>query len=93
LQLMSEATFPEGIVKGVPAGQRVAHKFGYAVIDGESQLHDCGIVYHPKMAYVLCVMTTSADTNKANDAIVDIAKTVYDAVSGLDFSKMQKESF
>lgn len=88
LELLSQATFKEGITKGVPDTQRVAHKFGYAVIDGEGQLHDCGIVYHPKMAYILCVLTTGADTNKANAAIIDISKTVYDAVSEQDVGRM-----
>lgn len=89
LQLLSDATFREGIVAGVPEGQRVAHKFGYGVVEGEDQLHDCGIVYHPKMAYILCVMTSGKDPQKSNDAIIEISKTVYDSVSKLDFDHLQ----
>lgn len=84
LELLSSTTFHEGIEAGVPTGLRVAHKFGYAVVEGENQLHDCGIVYHPKMAYVLCVMTSGTDQNRMNDVIVRTSKTVYDTVSKLD---------
>jgi len=91
LSLLSEATFHEGIVAGVPDTVRVAHKFGYAVVDGEPQLHDCGIVYHPKMAYVVCVMTSGPDENRANEAILEISRMVYEAVSSLDFDRLPQE--
>jgi beta-lactamase class A len=85
LQLLSEAAFRQGITAGVPKDVRVAHKFGFAVINGEGQLHDCGIVYHPKMAYTLCIMTTGLDQNKQNAAITELSHMVYDSVSKLDF--------
>lgn len=84
LQLLSEATFRQGIVAGVPSDLRVAHKFGYTAVDGESQLHDCGIVYHPKMAYTLCVMTSGTDQNAQNAAIIEISRMVYSAISAED---------
>lgn len=92
LQMLSDATFPEGIVKGVPEGQRVAHKFGFAVVDGETQLHDCGIVYHEKMAYTLCIMTTGPDVLASNAAIIDISRIVYNAISALKFNTVKSAS-
>jgi len=86
LELLSEATFKEGIVAGVPDGQRVAHKFGYSIVDGEGQLHDCGIVYHPKMAYILCVMTSGTDPNKTSAAITEVSSITYNTISALDLS-------
>jgi len=91
LRLLSEATFPGGISAGIPKGIRVADKFGYANINGEGQLHDCGIIYHPKMAYTLCVMTTSQIEEKANAAITEISRMVYDTVSTLDFDHRMQE--
>ncbi len=91
LELLSQTTFREGIAAGVPESERVAHKFGYAVIQGEGQLHDCGIVYHPKMAYVLCVMTSGTDANQMNAAIVETSKMVYEGISALDLSRHQEE--
>ena len=81
LQLLSQTSFREGIVAGVQSNVPVAHKFGFAIIDGERQLHDCGIVYHPNMAYILCVMTSGPDENKENAAISNISRIVYDTVS------------
>jgi beta-lactamase class A len=92
LRMLSESTFPGGIVAGVPKGTRVAHKFGYATIAGETHLHDCGIVYHPKMAYTLCIMTTGYDDDASNAAITDISKIVYDTVSTLDVDHISDEN-
>ncbi|TBR22143.1 serine hydrolase [bacterium] len=59
LGILARSSFRQGLPSGVPAGVPVAHKFGERTSDGgpELQLHDCGIVYHPKTPYVLCVMT------------------------------------
>lgn len=91
LKLLSETTFTEGIVAGVPAGTRVAHKFGYTNVDG-GQLHDCGIVYHPETAYILCVLTSGPDQDKANGAIIDISRMVFDAVSAPGFDNLLHKS-
>lgn len=88
LDLLSKADFPGGIAAGVPQGTRVAHKFGYSVAQGEGQLHDCGIVYNPKMAYILCVMTSGDDQNKGNEVITEVSRMVHDTVSGLDVDRM-----
>ncbi|HRH93562.1 MAG TPA: class A beta-lactamase-related serine hydrolase [Candidatus Peribacteria bacterium] len=85
LNLLSRATFTEGLVAGVPAGTRVAHKFGLRAPEAgeDGQLHDCGIVYHPRTAYVLCVMTSGTDVEKQKQVIAEISHTVYEAVSSL----------
>ncbi len=84
LSLLSRATFREGIVAGVPADTIVAHKFGRKVQEGQdSQLHDCGIVYHPKMRYVLCVMTSGTDYGAEKEAIASVSRIVYDAINDL----------
>lgn len=92
LRLLSEVMFRQGIAAGVPEGLRVAHKFGYTGVGGVSQLHDCGIVYHPKMAYILCIMTSGPDQNAENEVIREISRTVYDTISGLDFNRPSKEN-
>ncbi|UPA22395.1 class A beta-lactamase-related serine hydrolase [Candidatus Peribacteria bacterium] len=90
LDLLSRSTFREGIVSGLPEDLRVAHKFGFRFAEGQGQLHDCGIVYHPKMAYILCVMTSGKDVNNANAAISAISTIVYESVSSLDISKLEE---
>ena len=79
LSLLTRTTFDHGIVAGVPSGITIAHKFGERIGEGGSrQLHDCGIVYHPDGAYMLCVMTRGKDPEALAAIIADISRMVYD---------------
>ena len=77
LDLLSQSTFHEGIVSGVPSGVRVAHKFGHRVLSNQDQLHDCGIVYHPSTVYLLCIMTTGADYEREKKSVAALSSVVY----------------
>lgn len=82
LELLARSTFKDGLVAGVPTGTVVAHKFGRRVLEGaDDQLHDCGIVYHPKAAYVLCIMSSGPDYQAQKSAIAEMSRIVYDGVS------------
>lgn len=84
LDLLSQSAFREGLVAGVPEGTVVAHKFGRRIPGEEdSELHDCGIVYHPAMAYVLCVMTSGPDYTHQQAAISEVSRIVYDGITSL----------
>lgn len=65
LSILSESAFKDGIVAGIHPAVPVAHKFGEREIETSTgtinQLHDCGIVYHPKYPYLLCIMTRWSD--------------------------------
>lgn len=86
LNLLSQTSFDQGLVIGVPAGTVVSHKFGEntaltsdgAVVDRE--LHDCGIIYYPNDPYLLCVMTKGQDFPSLQSIISDISKKAYDFV-------------
>lgn len=85
LELLTQTSFDKGIVGGVPDGVLVAHKFGIRLGPVEqSELHDCGIVYHPSAPYVLCILTAGADIDTASAAIRDISKIVYEGVDTLN---------
>lgn len=85
LELLSQTTFTQGIVAGVPEGIRVAHKYGVdTVSEGRDQLHDCGIVYHSSTPYVLCVLTAGGDMKSESVAIQQISHLVYKYVDGLN---------
>lgn len=78
LSLLLESDFEDGIVAGVPSGVDVAHKFGEREFpDGQKQLHDCGIVYHPKDHYLLCIMTRGRDMKDLSEVIRTISANVY----------------
>ncbi|HWR98931.1 MAG TPA: serine hydrolase [Candidatus Methanoperedens sp.] len=82
LRYFDQSTFELGLVAGVPEGTPVSHKFG--VWEGESagsasplQLHDCGIVYHPRRPYLLCVMTAGKNYVEMSAAIADVSRFVW----------------
>jgi beta-lactamase class A len=87
LDLLSLTTFNEGLVSGLPADIRVAHKFGEhtnvsSTAPPVHELHDCGIIYPPgKDPYFLCVMTRGGDFPALEQAISSISKLVWTSVT------------
>ena len=87
LSLLSQATFKDGLVAGLPIGTVVAHKFGEHITgtDGQAQsveLHDCGIVYGTGGPYLLCVMTRGTSLPAVSSLIAGISKMVHaDAIA------------
>ena len=87
LELMTRATFADGLVAGVPHETVVSHKFGEREIYAGSnknlvlvQLHDCGIVYYPRAPYGICVMTEGSDIEQLKTVIARISLTTYNEV-------------
>ncbi|OGR97688.1 MAG: hypothetical protein A2902_02690 [Elusimicrobia bacterium RIFCSPLOWO2_01_FULL_64_13] len=80
LSQLSKSEFKEGLLGGVPQDIMVAHKFGERVDKDEKQLHDCGIVYHPRRPYLLCVMTRGDDFEELEGVIRGISALVYQEV-------------
>lgn len=82
LSILSQATFKDGLVAGLPRGTTVAHKFGEHVTPDSAgnpasfELHDCGIVYEHNDRYLLCVMTKGKTLSDLSDTIAGIAKMV-----------------
>jgi hypothetical protein len=85
LQLLSETSFTQGIVAGVPTSTTISHKFGLVGISPngvttEHEMHDCGIVYAQK-PYLLCIMMRGSGSLPALESIISqISKAVYDHV-------------
>ncbi len=86
LDLLSQADFKDGLVAGVPPSIPVAHKFGeftQQFPDGtiaSTDLHDCGIVYHPEHPYFLCVMTEGVSQELLKGVIARVSKAIYEFV-------------
>jgi hypothetical protein len=82
LSVLSQVDFKNGLVAGLPSGVPVAHKFGESgYLEGEHQIHDCGIVYAPGRPYLLCVMTRGSDIASLETSIADLSRFVYDTVT------------
>jgi beta-lactamase class A len=79
LYLMSQSTYNDGLVAGVPLSITISHKFGerYFKDTDDRQLHDCGIVYYPNEPYLLCIMTRGKDLSQLSRTIADISSHVY----------------
>lgn len=86
LALLSKANFQDGLIAGVPKNIVVAQKFGEHIsVDSDdkilnTQLHDCGIVYHPSRPYAICIMTQGDDLDTLKNQIKTISNIVYQSV-------------
>jgi beta-lactamase class A len=80
LALLSDTDFHQGLEAGLPAGTKIAHKFGERQTEtGQNQLHDCGIIYYPQNPYFLCVMTRGEGSiGRLTSIIAAISKMVYE---------------
>lgn len=87
LNLLTKATYSDGLLAGLPAGIPVAHKFGEHVVSSDRktqdgvELHDCGIVYDPTHPYLLCIMTEAPTTANATNMLKVISKETYDLIT------------
>ena len=83
LRLLVQVEYDQGLVAGVPKEIKVAHKFGRRIIflKNINQFHDCGIIYHPKKPYLLCVMTRGTNIPILEETIREISKIVYQTVN------------
>ncbi len=87
LMLLSETSYHDGIVAGVPATTTVAHKFGVARAAAQNgapevdELHDCGVVYVPNHPYLLCVMTRGSNYAELQQDIQAISKAAYQGLT------------
>lgn len=83
LSLLAQSQYKDGLVAGIPQNILIAHKFGERKFSdtGETQLHDCGIVYLPKKPYLLCIMTRGNDIQKASQTIKKISTQVFQSLN------------
>jgi len=78
LELLALQRFPQGLAAGVPPGTLVASKFGeWTAEPGRVQLHEFGIVYHPRGPYILGVMTDGSDWDDQARLLAEISSLVY----------------
>ena len=87
LQLLSEATFKDGLVAGVATSTPVSHKYGEHINSADNtitstELHDCGIIYQPNDPYLLCIMTEGKDESDLASVISSVSKAVNQEVAG-----------
>jgi beta-lactamase class A len=83
IELLSKCNFKEGILKGLPNGTKVAHKFGESGDAVEKQLHESAIVYLNGKIYLITIMTKGKDNKKLADIISQISNVVFQKVNSM----------
>lgn len=84
LSLLSNSEFKKGLVAGVPEEIIVAHKFGIknaSPTEQITQLHDCGVIYHPTNPYLLCIMTKGTNQPQQTETIKELSATIYQVIN------------
>jgi beta-lactamase class A len=84
LTLLSYDEFPGGMAAGIPKEIKLASKFGEYSDRTKSdigQLHEFGIVYHPKGPYILGILTRGTNIDKQLYFIKTVSRIAYDSVS------------
>jgi beta-lactamase class A len=76
-QLLAQCDFKEGIIKGLPANTRAAHKFGESGNQTQKQLHESAIVYLNSKPYLLTIMTKGKENKKLSQFLGEISQVVY----------------
>lgn len=80
LALLSQTEFKEGLIKGLPAGVPVSHKFGESGYDNQPELSETAIVYSKNRAYLISVMTRGGDLKVQAQSIARIASAAHEAM-------------
>lgn len=81
LGILGQSIFKDGLESDLPDDVMVAHKFGIRLYgDTEQQLHDCGIVYHQKAPYMICIMTRGKKSEDLSKYIKRTSRQVFDEV-------------
>ncbi|MCX6154168.1 MAG: serine hydrolase [Candidatus Kapabacteria bacterium] len=80
LNLLTECEFKKGILQGLPANIKVAHKYGERFENGVAQFHEFGIVYYENSPYLLGVMTKGTNLEQLKDVIANVSKIVYEGM-------------
>lgn len=78
LKALSETSFDDKIVSGVPENITVSHKIGISTPD--DTFSNCGIIYVPSRNYLLCVGSSGANEETANKFMSEISKATYEYV-------------
>lgn len=77
LEFATDTAYENMLPAGVPPGVQVAHKFGIYGEGSSKALHDCGIVYHEKSPYYICIMTQNIEIEQAAELIRTLSERTY----------------
>ncbi len=82
LNMLSQSTYRDGLLKDINPGFPVSHKFGERVVGNSAQLHEIGIFYSENEPYLLGVMSEGSDLKQLSQVLSEISKLVYQHFNG-----------
>ncbi len=88
LNYLSQSSFRNGMVAGIPPNIRIASRFGAHIAPaGEKnepkdlvQLHEVGIIYYPDRPFLLGVSIEGTDLSRLERTVRDLSRSVYHEV-------------
>jgi beta-lactamase class A len=88
LRFLSKSTFRDGMASAIPASIEIASKVGKRNVKAAGQaqnnmsiqLHEVGIIYHPRRPFLLAIMVHGTEGNALTLAIRDITRMIYQEV-------------
>ena len=81
--LLTQCDFQQGLLKGLPSGTLVAHKFGEMGDGKEHILSESGLVYLARNTYVITVMTRGTSMDALSGVISRISGAAYAEIAKL----------
>ncbi len=76
LKMLSESTYQDGIARNLGKDVKIAHKFGERGEGNVRELHEFGIIYKGRRAYILGIMTRGRDFKELSDVLAGISDIV-----------------
>jgi beta-lactamase class A len=83
LNLLSQCSFQEGMLRGLPAGTKVAHKFGEADNEQIFDLHETAIIYIKNRPYLLTILSRGTERKVLPGLLEAITRTTYNQITNL----------
>ena len=78
LSMLTRSTFKNGLLKELPSGVVIAHKYGEAGNLNMHELHESGIIYLNNNPYMITIMTKGTDWDKLSETIGHISRMAYE---------------
>ena len=78
LKLLAECNFKAGLVKDLPSGTVVAHKFGEREFDrNEMDFSESGIIYYNSQPYLLTIMTRGRNVIQQTSLVRELSNEIF----------------
>lgn len=83
LGMLHQNKYNKGIGAGFPTEIALANMHSEHPVGKTMMVHECGVVYVPHSAYLLCVMTSGKDTAQLSTVVKQLSSLVYTETTSL----------